>query len=793
MVKNYFKIAFRNLVSSKAYSFINITGLALGLTVVMIIGTWIQDELNYNTTIPGFNSIVQVLQNQNNNGSIQTQEAVPPVLADGIRKWYGDDFKYVVQTSWNNDFLLTHEKKHFNKGGVYAEDELLDLLSMEMVDGSEEALEDPYSILISATLARTIFGNRNPLDKTIKINNYQDLKVGGVFKDLPENTDFSRIHFIIPWKLFLLNNPSILTTNSWGSNYTRAFAMIQPGADHKAISEKIKNIIYQNVDEARKKTKAEIFLHPMDRWHLYSDFTNGKNTGGRIKYVWLFGIIGIFVLLLACINFMNLATARSSKRAREVGIFKALGSNRGQLIRQFLAESAAVVFLALILAMVLTQVAFPYFNEIAGKNLSIPLNSPVFWLVLIVFAFIVSLLAGSYPAFYLSSFIPVKVLSGSRSAGKSASLPRKVLVIFQFTVSVSLLACTWVVYRQIQYAKDRPVGFNLSHLITTGFYGGIYRSFEAFTNELKTSGAVSQVAQSTSPPASVWRTNSRFNWKGKDPNFSVDFPNNAVSFEYGKTIGWKLIRGRDFSRDILSDSSAMIITAKAAQMMALDDPIGETITWNDRPYTLVGIVDNIMVGSPYSADIACVYHIASDQENVINIRLSDAISTHEALSRIQAIYKKYAPDVPFEYTFTDQDVAKKFNDEERIGKLSSWFTFMAIFISILGLLGLAAFTAEKRTREIGIRKVLGASVLGICRMMTREFILLTSVSFLIAIPLSYSIMHRWLDNFDYRTTISMGMYLIIGVNTLLLTLTIVGILSLKAARMNPVNSIRTEN
>lgn len=792
MIQNYFKIALRNLVKSKIYSFINIIGLAVGLAVIMIIGIWIQDELVYNTTIPGFKNIVQILQNQNNNGRIQTQEAVPPVLAEGVRKVYGDDFKYVVQTSWNNDHLLTYDKKHFNKGGLYAEDEFLEMLSVEMVNGSEEALDDPYTILISSTLASTIFGNRDPMDKTVKMDNNHDLKIGGIYKDLPGNTDFSNVHFIIPWKLFLLDNPRIATTNSWGSNYTRAFAMLHQGADYNKISEKIKNIIYQNVDEAHKKTKAEIFLHPMYQWHLYSDFENGKNTGGRIKYIWLFGIIGIFILLLACINFMNLATARSSKRAKEVGIFKTLGSNRGQLIRQFLAESASVVFLALVLALVLTQVAFPYFNEIAGKNLSIPWSSSVFWLALISFALVVSLLAGSYPAFYLSSFIPVEVLSGSRSSGKSAALPRKILVIFQFTVSVSLLACTWVVYRQIQFAKDRPLGFNTSQLITTGFYSGIYRSFEAFIRELKTSGAASQVAQSTSPSAAVWRTNSRFNWKRKDPNFAVDFPNNAVSFEYGKTIGWQVIKGRDFSKDIISDSSAMIITAKAAQMMDLDDPIGEIITWNDRPYTLVGIVDNIMVGSPYSADIACVYHIADEQENVINIRLSDGISTQEALARVLTIYKKYAPEVPFEYTFIDQDVEKKFYDEERIGKLSSWFTYMAMFISILGLLGLAAYTSEKRTKEIGIRKVLGASVLGICRMMTKEFIVLTMISFLIAIPLSYFMMQRWLQNFDYRTSITTDMYMMIGAITLLVTISIVGIQSLKAAWMNPVISLKTE-
>jgi len=666
------------------------------------------------------------------------------------------------------------------------------MLSIEMTAGSADALEDPYSVLISSSLARTMFGNRDPINKMFKLNNYRELKIAGTFKDLPENTDFANEHLILSWKLFLLDNAWIANQNAWGSNFTRAFGRIKENADYLKIGEKIKNTIFQNADEGDKKAKPEIFLHPMDRWHLYSEFVNGKNTGGRIKYVWLFGIIGIFVLILACINFMNLSTARSSKRAKEVGIFKTLGSNRYQLILQFLAESAAVVFLALLLSLILTQISIPYFNEIAGKKLSIPWTSSIFWISITMFALIVSLLAGSYPAFYLSSFIPVKVLSGSRSAGKSATLPRKLLVIFQFTVSVSLLACTWVVYRQIQYAKARPIGFNTSKLIATGFYDRIYRSFDAFTNDLKGSGAVTHVAQSTSPPAQVWRTNGGFNWKGKDPNFAVDFPNNGVSFEFGKTIGWRVIQGRDFSKDILSDSGAMIITAKTAEMMNLKNPIGEIITWNDRPYHLIGIVDNILVGSPYSADMACVYHISGEQENVINLRLSESLATQEALSRIQTIYKKYAPNVPFDYTFIDQDFAKKFNDEERIGKLSSWFTYMAMFISILGLLGLAAYTAEKRTKEIGIRKVLGATVLGICQMMTKEFVSLTLISFLIAIPFSYILMNRWLQNYDYRTAITTDMYLIIGAVTFLVTVCIVSFQSLRAAWMNPVLSLKNE-
>jgi len=617
MLNNYFKIAFRNLVNSKIYSIINIAGLAVGLAVVLIIGIWIGDELAYNTSVPDYKNVVQVLQNQTNNGKTETQESVPPVLADELRKLYSDDFDYIAQTSWNNDYLLTYEKKHFHKGGMYAQPEFLDIVSLEMKAGSADALEDPNTILISSALVKTIFGNRDPVGKTIKINNYHELRIGGVFQDLPDNSDFSDVHVIQSWKLFLLDNSWIADGNAWGSNFTRVFGRIKENTDYHKIDEKIKNTILHNVDEGDKKAKPEIFLHPMDRWHLYSEFVNGMNTGGRIKYIWLFGIIGIFVLILACINFMNLSTARSSKRAKEVGIFKTLGSNRYQLILQFLAESAAVVFLALLLSLILTQISIPYFNEIAGKNLSIPWTSSIFWITLSAFALVVSLLAGSYPAFYLSSFIPVKVLSGSRSAGKSAALPRKILVIFQFTVSVSLLACTWVVYRQIQYAKARPIGINTNQLIATGFYDRIYRSFDAFTNDLKSSGAVTHVAQSTSPPAQVWRTNGGFNWKGKDPNFAVDFPNNGVSFEFGKTIGWKVIQGRDFSKDILSDSGAMIITAKAAEMMALENPIGEIITWNDRPYHLVGIVDNILVGSPYGGDIACVYHISGEQENVI--------------------------------------------------------------------------------------------------------------------------------------------------------------------------------
>jgi len=779
-------------MKSKGTSLINILGLSIGLGVVLIIGLWIYDELTYNNSLPGNKFIVQVLQNQTNNGKTETQEATPCLLADELKKSYGDDFKYMAQASWNYEHLITYNKNHFKRSGSYCQMDFLEILSIEMLSGVKSALDDPYSFLLSQSTASSIFGSVNPIGKIVKLDNYRELKVAGVYKDLPENTEFNEHDILLSWKLFLLDNSWISSGNSWGSNFTRAFGLLNKNRDIGTVSQKIKNTIYNNADEGDKKAKPEIFLFPMNRWHLYSGFENGKNVGGSIKYVWLFGMIGLFVLLLACINFINLSTARSEKRAREVGILKTLGSAKNQLVTQFLTESFTLVFFAFTLSLVLTYVSLPFFNDIAFKNLHLPFSQTAFWVISICFCVIVSLLAGIYPAFYLSSFNPIKVLKGSLHTGKAASLPRKVLVVFQFTVSVALLTSTWIVYKQIQYAKNRPEGFNKNSLITTGFYDRIYTSFDAFGNDLKSSGAVLSIAQSTSPPAQVWRTNGGFNWKGKDPSFAVDFPNNAVSYDYGKTIGWEIIRGRDFSQDFKSDSNAMIITAKTAQVIGIENPVGETIWWNESPYQIVGIANNIMVGSPYAADQACIYHIAKEQENVINMRLNTEMNTREALSKIEAVYKKYAPGLPFDYTFIDAEFAKKFGEEERIGKLSSLFTYLAMFISILGLLGLTVYSAEKRTKEIGIRKVLGASVAGIWRLLSAEFIKLTFISFLIAIPVSYFFMVKWLQNFEYRTSISSWIYIAIGVVTLLLTIAVISFQTIKAAVANPVKSLRTE-
>jgi putative ABC transport system permease protein len=792
MFKNYFKIAVRNFLKTKGFSLINVAGLSVGLAVVLIIGLWIRDELTFNSSLPQYKKIVQVLQNQTNNGKTSTQESMPVALADELRKSYPDDFKYIAQTSWTYDQLLTYDKKHFVKQGTYIQPQFLDIAAVKIKAGARNAIEDPYTILISETLAKNMFGKSEPVGKVVRMDNRMDIKIGGVYADLPLNSGFADMHIFISWKLFLQDNSWVNDQNKWGSNFTRTFAMVHDESAIAPVSEKIKKTIYINSDERGKKAGRDIFLHPMDKWYLYSDFENGQHAGGRIKFVWLFGIIGFFVLVLACINFMNLATARSEKRAKEVGILKTLGSRKGQLIGQYLTESVAIVFLSFVFSLLLGHISLPFFNDIAQKTLSIPWANVGFWLVAAFFCLLVGLLAGSYPAFYLSAFKPVKVLKGVMGVGRSAILPRKMLVVFQFTVSVALLSCTWIVYKQIQFAKDRPSGFNKEGLITTGFFGAIYHSFAAFTNDLKTSGAVTHVAQSTSPPSAVWRTNGNFNWKGKDPNFSVDFPNNGVSHEYGKTIGWKIVQGRDFSKDIASDSTAMIITTQAMRIMNLENPVGETVTWGDNPLHIIGVVDNMIVGSPYSADRACVFHISRQQENVISMRLSSTMGTQEALGKIEKIYKSYAPEVPFSYNFVDVTFAQKFGEEERIGKLSSLFTYMAMFISILGLLGLAAYTTERRTKEIGVRKVLGATMASICRLIAKEFVVLTLISFLVAVPVSYFFMNNWLQNFEYRAPISIWIYLAAGIFTLLLTISVVSYQAIRAALRNPIKSLRTE-
>jgi putative ABC transport system permease protein len=796
MLKNYFKIALRNLIKNKGYTFINIAGLATGMTVALLIGLWVWDELTFNRYHKNYDRIAQVWQHNIYNGEKQSQVSNPYVLAEEIRNNFGSDFKYVIQSTWNFGRILTVGDKKLNKSGMYWEPQVIDLLSINLLKGdAATALKDPYSIILSETMATTFFGDADPIGQTMRVSDKNDVKVTGVYEDFPHSSTFREVNFIMPWALYIIENDWIRNMDDpWDSNFTQTWAQLAEHADFEQVSAKIVNVKYNKLKAEDRRYKPEVFLHPMSKWHLYSEFKEGKNVGGRIEFVWMFAIIGVFVLLLACINFMNLSTARSEKRAKEVGIRKSVGSMRSQLIYQFFCESVVVALLAFVLAIGLVYAALPQFNQVADKQLTLLWSNPWFWLTGLGFSIFTGVVAGSYPALYLSSFQPVKVLKGTFRVGRMASIPRQVLVVLQFTVSVILIIGTIVVFRQIQFAKDRPIGYDRNGLINVYLFTmDIHKHFEAVRNELKTQRAIVEMAEAGSPTTQVWNSNGGFNWKGKDPGLAVDFPNNGVSHEFGETVGWQFKDGRDFSRDFASDSSAFVINESAEKFLGFENAVGETLIWNEKPYTIIGVIKDMIIESPYEPVRPSLWHIERyDNINLAILKLNPDMSASESLEKIKAVFTKYSPASPFSHEFVDAEYARKFSDEERVGKLASFFAALAIFISCLGISGLASFVAEQRTKEIGVRKVLGATVVNLWSMLSKDFLLLVFISLLLAMPAAWYLMNNWLEKYEYRSTIAWWIFVVAGGGSLLITLLTVSFQSIKAAMANPVNSLRSE-
>lgn len=793
MLRNYLKIAWRNLLKNKGYSAINIGGLAVGMAVAMLIGFWIYDELSWNKYHKNYDKIAQVWQNATFNGKVGSQVANPAVMAPEIREKYGNSFKYVVQSSWQGTYVLSYNNENISKEGIYFEPDGPEMLSLKMIRGTRAGLKDPYSIMLSESVAKAIFGAEDPLDKSLKINRKYDVKITGVYEDLPFNTTFRDVKVIMPWALWHIDNPwAKQMEDPWGSNFSQTFVQLADNVSLADASKRIKRVKADNIGEEGANSKWEAFLHPMSKWALESEFKEGLNIGGSIKYVWMFGIIGVFVLILACINFMNLATARSEKRSKEVGIRKAVGSVRSQLINQFFAESYLVVFFAFVISLVLVILFLPTFNTVADKKIEILWLNPIFWLISIAFIAITGLLAGSYPALYLSSFQPLQVLKGTFKVGKWAAIPRKTLVVVQFTVSVTLIIGTIIVYQQIQKAKNRPIGYERNGLISMNLDKEIQDHYEAFRADLKSAGAIEELTGSNSPITGVWNSNGGFDWEGKDPNLSVDFPNSRVNKEWGKTVGWKIKEGRDFSRDFATDTSAFIINEAAAKFIGLKDPVGKILKWNDQPYTIIGVVSDIMAESPFYPVRPSLYHTREAELYHLTIKLNPAKSPSVSIAQIETIWKKYVHNVPFNYEFIDEQFGNKFKTEERIGTLSAYFAVLAIFISCLGLFGMASFVAEQRTKEIGIRKVLGASVTNLWQLLSKDFVILVLISCLIASPVAYYYLNDWLASYDYRVEISWWVFVVAALGAVSITLLTVSYQAIKAALMNPVKSLKTE-
>ena len=792
MIKNYFRIAWRNLGKSKMHSFINIAGLSIGMTVAILIGLWIHDEISFNKNFKNYDRIAKVVQNVTNNDEVQTWTNVPWPLADELRKNYGSDFEHIAMATWIGDHVLSAGEKKLKKEGGYFEKEAPELFHIQIIRGSGK-LDDPSSLLLSESAAKAYFGDVDPINQLMKIDNQMNVKVTGVYRDLPRNSFFANLSFMSTWDM-VYNNTEWMRTmeDPWRPNAFTLFVQLKENADFSAVSAKIKDAKLKKVNEQLAKKKPALFLHPMSKWHLYAEFKNGVNTGGSIQYVWMFGIIGVFVLLLACINFMNLSTARSEKRAKEVGIRKTVGSLRKQLIAQFFTESLLTVIFSFALSLLLVQLLLRFFNSVADKQMSVLWTNPFFWAISIAFIIFTALVAGSYPAFYLSSFRPVKVLKGTFKVGRFAALPRKALVVVQFTVSVILIIGTIIIYNQIQFAKSRPVGYTRQGLVTLPLTATIHKHFNAIKDELFQIGAIASIAEAGSPTTSTWSSSSGFGWKGKDPNQSIDFSNVGVSYDYGKTIEWKIKEGRDFSRDFATDTSAVILNEAAVEFMNLKNPVGETVTWWDTKLTVVGVIQNMVMNNPYDEPRPTIFNLSTDEQSVTIAKLDPSSNAKDALTKIEAVFKKFEKDQLFDYKFVDEEYANKFSTEERVGKLASFFAILAIAISCLGLFGLASFVAAQRTKEIGVRKVLGASVLGVWNLLSKDFVTLVFISFLIAAPVAWYMMSNWLQSYNYRVSINWEIFLLAGLMVIVIALITVSFQAIKAAIANPVKSLRTE-
>ncbi|MER3375733.1 MAG: FtsX-like permease family protein [Allomuricauda sp.] len=799
MIKNYLKIAWRNLTKNKAYTIINVGGLALGMAVALIIGLWISDELSHNGYFTNKDKIAQVYQSQTFNGETGTGPALPRPLEKAFRDGYMDNFKYLVMSSWTNSHYLKYKDINISRTGNFMQREAPEMFDLKILKGEKDGLREINSIMLSLSTAKALFGDEDPIGKAIKINGEFDMMVTAVYEDIPFNTSFNEVTYIMPWEQYVSNSEWVQNAeDNWGNNSFQMFVQIADNTTMERVTSTLKDV-KKNLNEDTAEFNPQLFLLPMKDWYLRSRFENGKQVGGRIKYVWLFGVIGIFVLLLACINFMNLSTARSEKRAKEVGIRKSIGSQRGQLINQFLGESFLVVLFAFVIAILMVVLSLNGFNELARKEMDFPWGRLDFWGVSILFIIVTALLAGSYPALYLSSFRPVDVLKGTFQTGKHSGLARKILVVLQFTVSVAFIIGTVIVMQQINHAKNRPVGYDKEGLVqvptmSPEFYG----KYDLMRNEFLNSGAVVEMSSSSSPTTSIWSNRSGWTWEGKPEGFQEDFAWTEVSPEYAKSLNLKIVAGRDFSREFPSDSNAILLNETAVKYLGLKNPVGmilrDTNKENpDEPLTVIGVVEDMITQSPYKPVKQGVYAFDKYGEPYYyNLRLNPKQSASQNLAIVERVFKEHFPDIPFQYDFVDEEYGEKFAAEERIGTLSGIFTALAILISCLGLFGLTSFVAEQRTKEIGVRKVLGATIFNVWNMLSKDFLKLIIISCFIAVPIAYYVMNGWLQEYPYRVILKWWVFALAMIGALLITVVTVSFQAIRAARANPVKSLRTE-
>jgi putative ABC transport system permease protein len=791
MFKNYLKITFRNLWKNKTYSFLNITGLAIGIAAAALIFLWVEDELTFNHSFVNRDFIYRIMENHHNEGKINTSGSTPGPMAQAVKTDI-PGIKNSGRLSWTMDELLVLKDKSIKESGAYVDPSIIAMIEPEFIFGkSDEVFSQLQSVIINETTAKKFFGNENPIGKTIKMDANQGFSVDGlytvtgVFKDFPENSSY-KFQWISPYVVFENKNDWM---KPWDNNLTETLVELNPSADPESINKKL----FGYVAAKTGVPSASCVLFSMNDWNLRNQFTDGKPDGGNIKYVKLFSVIAAIILLIACINFMNLSTAQSEKRAREVGVRKVMGAGKNRLVVQFIAESLLMSFLAVILAVLIVYLVLPMYSTLVKKPLGFNLfsMSHLGWLLFV--GLTTGFIAGSYPAFYLSSFNPIKVLKGVKiKTGTGVVFIRKGLVISPFAVSIILIICTSIIYMQIQHIKQRDLGYDRDRLIMMDLQGDVRDHFNSVLGQLTGTGYIENAAMSLHDPLHIYSYTDGFTWPGKNLNNKVTIHSNQVSSGYISLLHMKVIEGRDFYKGSDADSDRVIINEGLKKLMGKEGKAGGTISINSKNFQIAGIIKNVVYNDVYAAGSPLILFCKPKNANVLTIRIKPNVDLSEALAKTEAVFKTNNPGYPFEYRFLDEEFNNLFSTETLIGNLAGIFSVLAIFISCLGLFGLAAYTAERRRKEIGIRKVLGASAQGLAGLLSKEFLKLVALSCIIAFPVSWWAMQDWLQDYQYRTTIHWWIFAMAGISSLAIALVTVSFQAIKAAIANPITSLRTE-
>jgi putative ABC transport system permease protein len=786
MIKNYLVVAWRNLLRNKAFSFINISGLAIGMASAVLILLWVQNEVSYDRFHKNKDTLYQAWNRGVLDSKLSCWQYTPKILGTTLKK----DYPEISQMArcYGGWFVTSAGESKFSSEYLIADPAFLEMFSFPLVEGNPKtALQNIYSIVVTEKMAKKMFGDAEAMNKQIKIDS-NIFTVTGVLKDLPTNTRFS-FEYLLPWEITKKIN---VDDNQWDNNSTMTFVQVRPETNIGVLNSKVVNI---SKDNSKGKVKEEVFLYPLTRLNLYSSFVNGKESGGKIETVRLFMVIAAFILLIACINFMNLSTAKSEKRAKEVGIRKVSGAYKSSLVFQFLGESMFIAAISGVLGLLLVQLFLSPFDLLIGKDLTLPYSSGFFWVYSILFIVLTGLLAGSYPAFFLSSFKPVNVLKGKIKNSAALVTPRRLLVVLQFSFAIILIICTLVVVQQINFAQKRNAGYDRNQLVYHFATGDLNKNYRLVKNELLQSGIATLVNRTSWPLTEVWSDTWDITWQGKSPFDYTDFFRFSTDGNLVKTAGLQLLQGRDFDPNIYpTDSTAALLNESAVKTMGFKNPIGQVVADYGKSFHVVGVVKNFILTSPFDPVAPMVIEgiASSTGMNVINVKLAPGTNSQDDISKMGQILKKYNPDYPFEYHFVDEAYARKFTDTKRTATLAALFAGLTILISCLGLFGLASFMARQRAKEIGVRKVLGASVLNLWKLLSKDFLILVLISLCVSIPVAYYFMHRWLMDFDYRAPMSWWIFVSAGLGALFITLLTVSYQSIAAALANPVNSLRSE-